>query len=147
MNFEPQEQCEPESASHLAGLANRIREGRKTASQSEYEATPPKLSIAHRRTAAEGVNLLSLPSIIRFAFGAATRTVMCPPLQIELDGEIVATIEEGQKFELVTTAGSHHLRVLSTVGSSSRDLELTNGQRLRFWCLNSISGVVFQRED
>jgi hypothetical protein len=140
-------QSESASASPLAGLASKIRDGKKSAAQAEYDATPPKLSITHRRTAKEQFWITNPASILRVIIGAATRPVMCPPLKIELDGEVVATIEEGQKFDVVTSSGPHCLRILSTVGSATRDVELTNGQRLRFWCLNSISGVVFQRED
>lgn len=133
-------QSEPASVSHLAGLASKIRDGKKSAAQAEYDATPPKLSITHRRTAASRRGVMRLFSIL-------AKPVMSPPLNVELDGVIVATIDEGQKFDIVTTAGPHRVRVISNVGSAIRDFELTNGQRLRFWCLNSISGVVFQRED
>jgi|GEM_PF-5616222 len=141
-------QSEPASASPFAGLATKIRSGKKTAAQAEYEATPPKLSVTHRTSAADGRRITGIASAIRVLNGAAARlAMMCPPLKIELDGEVVATVAEGQKFDIITTAGPHRLRILSTVGSATRDLELTNGQRLRFWCLNTISGVVFQRED
>lgn len=138
---------EPESGSHLAGLASKIREGKKSPAQAEYDATPPKITITHRRTGSASGRITGLASAIRVLVGTATKPVMSPPLNVELDGLLLATIKEGERFEVVTTAGTHRLRILSTIGHSTRDLELTNGQRLRFWCLNSISGVVFQRED
>lgn len=138
MSDEPN-QCEPGSASPFAGLASKIRAG-KSAAQADYEATPPKLSITYRKSAASGGGIKRL-------FSALTAPVMSPPLNIELDGVIVGKVEPGQKFEVITTAGQHRLRILSTTCSATRDVELTNGQRLRFWCLTSISGVVCQRED
>jgi hypothetical protein len=140
-------QADSGSASSLAGLASKIRNGKQTAAQAEYDARPPKISITHRRTGSASGRITGLASAIRVLVGTATKPLISPPLNVELDGLLLATIDEGERFEIVTTAGSHRLRILSTVGHSTRDLELTNGQRLRFWCLNSISGVVFQHED
>jgi len=138
MNNDPN-QAEPAAASPYAGLASKIRTG-KTVAQAEYEATPPKVSITHRKTAAPGRGILKL-------FNLLTKPVLSPPLKVELDGVIVGSVEETQTLDIVTTAGPHRLRLLAPVSSATRDLELTNGQRLRFWCLSSISGIVFQRED
>ena len=146
MSNEPN-QSEPASVSHLAGLASKIREGKKSPARAEYDSTPPKISITHRRTGSSDGKIRGLASAIRVLVGTAMKPVMSPPLNVELDGLLLATIAEGERFEVVTTAGSHRLRILSTIGHSTRDLELTNGQRPRFWCLNSISGVVFQQED
>jgi hypothetical protein len=140
-------QSESASASSLTGLASKIRSGKKTASQSEYDATPPKISITHRKTFNPELRISSPISILVFLLDKLTRPLLCPPLRIELDGLVIATVAEGEKFDISTQAGPHRLRIRSIIRSSSRELELTNGQRLRFWCLNSLSGVVFQRED
>jgi len=138
MSNEPN-QSEPASASPYTGLASKIRSG-KSAAQADYDATPPKLSITYRKIVASGFGIKRLLSMM-------AEPVMSPRLQVELDGVIIGSVESGQTFDIITTAGPHRLRILSTVCSATRDIELTNGQRLRFWCLTSMAGVVFQRAD
>jgi hypothetical protein len=152
MNNDPN-QPEPTSASPFSGLASKIRGG-KSATQAEFEATPPKLSITYRkivmprgRTWLVSSAIEALLIAIQELLITLAGPIMSPPLRIELDGVVVARVVVGQSFDVITTAGSHRVRILSTFCSATRNLELTNGQRLRFWCLTSISGVVFQRED
>lgn len=126
------------SASPFAGLAGKIRAG-KSAAQVDYETTPPKIGVTYRKvvTPLRGIKAL-LTGLLE--------PVMSPALQVELDGVVVGSVECGKSIDFVTTPGQHQLRIHSSNSTESRDFQVTNGQRLRFWCLTSISGIVLQRD-
>jgi hypothetical protein len=133
---------EDADASPYAGLAARIRGGKRTADAAEFEERPPSLTIAYRRTA-NPMRGFSLYRAAESALGSMV-AVQC---KVELDGAVVGTLAPGQTLQLDTTAGEHRLRILGlAVHSRTRVLQLTNGQRLTFWCCPALTGILFERE-
>jgi hypothetical protein len=128
------------TASPYAGLAARIRGGRSAAA-AEYEERPPSLTISYRRKATlNGFNVLQAAAV-------AAVNLQSVKFSVELDGQIVGELQPGEHLQLETTAGEHHLRILGMFAdSSTRVLQLTNGQRLAFWCQTSLTGIVLERE-
>jgi len=133
---------EDSDVSPYAGLAARIRGGTRTAAAAEFEERSPSLTIAYRRTA----NPMRGFSLYRAA-EAALGSLLAIQCKVELDGAVVGTLSPGQTLQLDTTAGEHRLRILGiVVHSRTRVLQLTNGQRLTFWCHPSLTGIIFERE-
>jgi hypothetical protein len=127
-------------ASPYAGLAARIRGG-KSASAAEYDDQPPVVTVYYRAKA--GLKRLGAFQIA----SAAAEALLSVQFHVELDGKNVGKLLPGQKLEWETTAGEHELRVVGlTASSSTRRLQLTNGQRLNFWCQASFSGIIFERQ-
>ncbi len=128
-----------DSTSPYAGLAAKIRGG-KSAAQTEYEQTPPKLKITHRESGQGfGRGLTRALSI-------AASALVSSALRVELNGVIVGAVAAGESLEIEIESGSHRLRILSSMCSNTKHFEITNGQQLKFWCLTTMTGVVLQRE-
>jgi hypothetical protein len=133
---------EDSAESPYAGLAARIRGGKRTADAAEFEDRPPTLTIAYRRTA----NPMRGFSLYRGA-EAALGSLLAVQCKVELDSTVVGTLSPGQTLQWDTTAGEHRLRILGlVVHSRTRVLQLTNGQRLTFWCYPTLTGILFERE-
>lgn len=129
-------------ASPYAGLAARIRGGKKTAAAAEYEQRPPSLRIIYRHSVAR-LRRFRLADFAR----AAAELYVTVHLKVELDGTVVGTLVPGETLELDTTAGEHRLRIVGVAASSrTRILQLTNGQRMTFWCKPSFTSIIFERE-
>jgi hypothetical protein len=79
--------------------------------------------------------------------GVAADAFVTVHLRVELDGAVIGTLVPGETLNVDTTAGEHRLRILGVaISSRTRVLELTNGQRMTFWCKPSFTSIIFERE-
>ncbi len=135
MQFPDETQLSP-----YAGLADKIRGG-KSASQLEYESQPPAFTVT-RRT--EKVSLKGILGVVE-AIGSL---VSNEQFSVEIDGQIVGQLSMGESQAFEVSPGPHCIRIVTPVVCSRMiDVDVENGQRLRFSCRSKLTGIILQRDN
>lgn len=130
---------EEDQLSPYAGLSRKIR-GEKSASAVEYENRPPSLSVTRRTDA-------GLPGKFRI-FNVLGALISSYSFRVELDGQVVGDLRQGDTLRLEVAPGEHAIRITTPLASSEKiTLEVQNGHQVRFSCLASLTGIILQRED
>ena len=81
-------------------------------------------------------------------FGMFGWIVSLQPFRVELDGQIVGQLSQGERLTFDVTPGEHTIRVTTPITSSrTRRIDIKNGQHFRFSCQTKFTGIMFQQND
>ena len=70
------------------------------------------------------------------------------PFGVELDGETVGELLGGETLHLEVGPGQHRLRITTSIAKSpAKSLQIENGQRLKYSCLSTMTGISLIRDD
>ena len=70
------------------------------------------------------------------------------PFRVELDGEAVGELLSGETLQREVTPGQHRLRITTSISkSATKSLQIENGQRLKYSCLSTMTGISLIRDD
>jgi hypothetical protein len=123
-----------EDTSPYAGLGKKIRGG-KSASAIEFENRPPALTVI--RTIIE-----ERPRGTLAILGLFQRYVSSFPFSVELDGQVLGALSVGDVITVDIAPGSHSLQITTPISKSkARQLQAENGQRIRFLCQPTVTGI------
>lgn len=137
----PEDPPDPEETSPYTGLARKIRPHGSAALAEHLSKDPVVVVIrANERYSTRSVLLATL-NLYRLA-------VTSLPFNVVLDGDVVAKLAAGERFETPVAPGEHRLWVSNAL-AASRAVSFTvdRGQRVRFACNGKTVGLMMRRID
>ncbi len=130
---------EPASASPYAGLAQKIRP-LGSASRKEFESREPVVTVI--RSEEDYPNrgaFLNVFNLYRFS-------VTLFDFQVVIDGDVVASLSEGDRIETSICPGEHTIWIANKLSSSPAvPFSADRGQRVRFACNAKTFGLMLRR--
>lgn len=129
------------SESPYAGLVKKLRPVQSPAQQ-QFSAKEPVLVVTRSRES------LSMRGAFLFLLNVYRMLVGSQTFRVEVDGDVVAELDEGQECRVPLPPGEHRLRVTTRMGASRTIcFTIRNGQRLWYACSPKMFGVLLRRID